>query len=316
MNLRSIDLNLLVILDALLDEAHVSRAAERLGLSQPAASNALERCRHLFGDQLLERGRGLMRLTPKADVLRAPLKDALAELTAVLDPPKPDLRTLRQTVRIAMADLAAAIVVGPLHAALARTAPGIDIVIQPWHGAAAALDALAKGASDLAVSVFPAADAAFRRELLLEEHYRVVMRRSHPAAPRFNIDRWLAYPHVLVSGRGEVRGALDEALARQGRARRIGMVVPSFLMVRPLLANSDLIAMLPSRALPPDARKSFAVFTPPVAVEGFPLHLAWHTRRDHDVGVQHVAAIVRGCFLPPRTARPARRRSRRKPAQT
>ncbi|WP_201273047.1 helix-turn-helix domain-containing protein [Sinorhizobium meliloti] len=72
MNLRSLDLNLLVVLDALLDEAHVSRAADRLGLSQPAASAALQRCRHLFRDELLERGRGTMRLTSRAEALRAP----------------------------------------------------------------------------------------------------------------------------------------------------------------------------------------------------------------------------------------------------
>ncbi|MEJ0019028.1 MAG: LysR substrate-binding domain-containing protein [Acetobacteraceae bacterium] len=295
-NLRSVDLNLLVILDALLDEAHVSRAADRLGLSQPATSNALERCRHLLRDPLLERGRNTMRLTPRAEALRVPLKNLLAEVTAVLDPPETSLDDLRQTVRIVMADHPATLLVTPLQRALARSAPGIDLVIQPWHGATAALEGLAKGSSDLAASVFPVVDASFRREELAQETYRVLMRRRHPASEGFDLERWLRYPHVLVSGRGDVSGPLDEALSRLGRTRRIGLVVPSFLMVPPILLGSDLIAMLPSRCLPMHWEHEFAAFDPPVPVEGFSLHLAWHIRRDRDPGVQHVAGIIRGLF--------------------
>lgn len=292
MNLRSVDLNLLVVLDALLDERHVSRAAARLGLSQPATSSALDRCRHLFGDALLERGRGMMRPTPKAEALRDQVKALLAQVEAVLDPPAVALHRITQVVRIVMADHPATAIVGPLHGRLAATAPGIDLVVQPWHGAAAALELLARGAADLAVSVFPQLDPAFRRRDLLEEHYVVLMRRGHPAARRFDLERWLAFPHIVVSGLGDARGALDDVLARQGRTRRVGLVVPSFLMVPPLVAGSDLIAMLPSRCLPAEAKRGFVVRDPPIAVEGFPLHLAWHVRRERDPAVRHVAALI------------------------
>jgi DNA-binding transcriptional LysR family regulator len=292
MNLRSVDLNLLVVLDALLDEAHVSRAADRLGLSQPATSSALERCRSLFDDPLLERAKGLMRLTPKAEALRVPLKNILSDVTAIIRPPAVDLMTVRQTVRVVMADLPTMIVAGPLHRQLAETAPGINLVMQPWHGASEALDALAKGSVDLTSSVFPSADVSFRRKELLWETYCVVMRKDHPAANGFDLDQWLAYPHIMVSGRGETRGALDEVLTGLGRTRRIGIVMPSFLMVPPLLAGSDLIAMLPSRCVPEDSAETLAVFEPPVPVAGFPLHLAWHVRRDNDPAVQHVAHLI------------------------
>lgn len=292
MNLRAIDLNLLVVLDALLDEGHVSRAAARLGLSQPATSSALDRCRHLFGDPLLVRGRGVMRPTPKAETLRAPLKAMLAQLAAVLDPPAVDLRTIVQAVRIVMADHPATAIIGPLHRRLQVTAPGIDLVVQPWAGAAAALDLLARGAADLAVSVFPVLDQDFRRRELLTERYVVMMRRDHPAAAGFDLERWLAWPHILVSGRAETRGALDDALARLGLDRRIGLVIPSFLMVPPLVAGSDLIAMLPSRCLPAGAERDFALFDPPIPVDGFPVHLAWHVRRDRDPAVRHVADMI------------------------
>lgn len=294
MNLRSIDLNLLVVLDALLDEAHVSRAAARLNLSQPATSSALDRCRHLFGDPLLERGKGGMRLTPKAETLREPLKNLLAGIAAVVDAADEPLAEIRRTVRILTADHPGILIAGPLHRALARTAPGIDIVIQPWRGAAAALESLARGASDIALSVFPVIDdTAFHCETLLEEHYIVAMRKDHPAAAGFTLDRWLAFPHILVSGRGDTRSGFDDQLAALGKSRRVGIVVPSFLMVPPLLVDSDLIAMMPSHCLPADAEEHVHIVLPPIPVTGFPLHLAWHLRRDKDRAVQHVANQLR-----------------------
>ncbi len=292
MNLRAIDLNLLVVLDALLDEAHVSRAAERVGLSQPAASSALERCRHLFGDPLLLRGRGRMRLTAKAQALQQPLRDILAQVSVLLDAPEPDLKSLTQTVRVMTAELPPALVTGRVYEHLRRTAPVLTLAILPWQGAQATLEALAQGRADLAISVFPVIDPDFTRRELLRERYVVAMRQGHPAAAGFDLDRWLAFPHVLVSGRGETHGPLDEALARLGRKRHIGLVVPSFLSVPPLLLASELIALLPSRTLPAEEADRFASFEPPVAVEGFPLHLAWHRRSERDAAVRHVADLI------------------------
>lgn len=291
MNLRSIDLNLLVVLDALLDEAHVSRAAIRLGLSQPATSSALDRCRHLLGDRLLERAPGGMRLTPKAEALRTPLREALASVSGLLAAEPTPLSEIRQTVRVAMADAPGAMVAAPLYAEVSRAAPGLDLIMLPWRGLPVALDAMTRGQIDLSVSVLPPPGASFRRRELFRESYVVVMRRDHPAAKDFDLDRWLDYPHVLVSWTGETSGDLDEALARLGRTRRIGIVAPSFLMVPALLEASDLIAMLPSRCLPPNA-EAFAVRPPPIPVEGFPLHIGWHVRRDQDVAVRHVADVL------------------------
>ncbi len=292
MNLRSLDLNLLVILDALLDEAHVSRAADRLCLSQPAASAALQRCRHLFQDELLERGRGTMRLTPKALALRAPLKSLLADVIDLVDPPEVPLNETIQTLRLAMADYPALVVINPLQRALGETAPGIDLVIQPWQGAEAARVALIDGATDIAISVFPDESEDLHREELLHEEYVIAMRSGHPAIAGFDLDSWLAYPHIITSGRGEARTPLDTELARLGRNRRVGLVVPSFGMVPDLLRGSDMIAMLPSRILPADG--DLAVLPPPIPVSGFPLHLAWHRRREKDAALRHVARLLAG----------------------
>jgi DNA-binding transcriptional LysR family regulator len=290
MNLRSLDLNLLVILDALLDEAHVSRAADRLGLSQPAASAALQRCRHLFRDELLARGRGTMRLTARAQALRAPLKSLLAGVTDLVDPPELPLAALRQTLRICMADYPALFVTGPLQRALAEAAPGIDLVIQPWHGAGAAKAALIEGSTDIAISVFPGEDDNIHREELLAEHYVIALRPGHPAIPGFDLDGWLAYPHILVSGRGETRSPLDAELARIGRSRRVGLVVPSFGMVPDLLRGSDMIAMLPSRVMA--AAGDLVTLPTPIPATGFPLHLAWHQRRAKDRALRYVAGVL------------------------
>ncbi|MET1755757.1 LysR family transcriptional regulator [Novosphingobium sp. RD2P27] len=287
MNLRSVDLNLLVVLDALLDERHVSRAADRVGLSQPAASAALQRCRHLFRDELLERAQRSMRLTPKGESLRAPLKALLASATDLLDPPEIPLEEIQTTVRLVMADLPALLVIEPLLAALAGSSPGIDIVLQPWHGADAAKHALTEGSTDIAVSVLAASEDELRRETAGEETYLVVMRDDHPAARDFMLDRWLAFPHVVVSGRGEVRTPLDADLARRGLARRVGLVVPSFGMVPPVLFSTSMIAMLPTRMA--ETLRGFATFTPPIAVEGFTLSVVWHRRRERDRALRHVA---------------------------
>jgi DNA-binding transcriptional LysR family regulator len=291
MNLRSFDLNLLVVLDALLDEAHVSRAADRLSLSQPATSAALQRCRHLFRDELLQRGRGTMSRTPKAEALRAPLKSLLTGVVDLIDPSDVPLAEIRQTLRIAiMADYPALFIVAPLQKELQRTAPGIDLVIQPWHGTNVVRAALLDGTCDLAFSVFPPSDDDLHRQEVLVEHYLIAMRAGHPAAEAFSLEAWLAYPHIIVSGRRDTRTPIDSELVARGLSRRVGVVVPTLQMVPTLLEGSDMIAMVPSRVI-----RNFGglvSFPPPIPVSGFPMHLAWHRRRGKDAALQHVAVIL------------------------
>jgi len=290
MNLRTLDLNLLVVLDALLDEAHVTRAADRLCMSQSATSAALARCRSLFNDPLLERGRGTMRLTPYAQTLRAPLKSLLGNVVELINPPSLPLNQIQQTLRITMADYPALFVIGPLMQTLQASAPGINLVIQAWAGADSAKTALLNGSTDIAVSVFPQVEEELYCKTLLEEEYVVAMREQHPAAANFDIDGWLAYPHIVVSGKGENTTPVDTALAQRGLTRRVGLVLPNFQMVPPLLASSDLMALLPSRVVP--LTQGITALPLPVPVAGFPLHIAWHQRRSQDIALQHVAEIL------------------------
>lgn len=292
-DLRSVDLNLLVILDVLLEEAHVSRAAIRLHLSQPAASSALDRLRHLFGDRLLERSRGGMRLTPVAEALRVPLRDALGSIATLVRRDGTDLATARQTVRVVVADTLAMMLLPALHTRLVRTAPGVTLVVLPWRGGTEAVRQLAAGEVELAASVLPTLDPAFRKVPLFDEHYVVAMRSDHPIVQGFCLHSWLDYPHVVVSGSGGTTAGLDTALAARNLSRRVGVVVPSFIMVPPLLSGSDLVALLPSRCVTSDVATMLATFVPPVPVDGFRLDLAWHMRRDGDLVVRHVADEMR-----------------------
>ncbi|MGX0975850.1 DNA-binding transcriptional LysR family regulator [Roseovarius sp. MBR-51] len=296
MNLRGIDLNLLVVLDALLDEAHVSRAAHRLNMSQPAVSSALQRCRDLFGDPLLERGRGGMTRTSLAQSLRAPLRSILSEVDSLLDRGDVPLDRIERVVRITTADDPAAMLACPLIEEIARTAPGITIVFKPWQGQEAVTRDILDGATDIAIAVLDREIENVEIQKLLDVDYVVAMRRGHPAADAFTLDTWLAWPHVVVSGRGDLRTPLDAQLAASGRRRRVGLTVSSFQLVPRVLAETDLIAMLPRQSVATQAEFDLMLHQPPVPVDGFPLHLAWHARQNHDTVVQHVVEVIRAVF--------------------
>jgi DNA-binding transcriptional LysR family regulator len=285
-----------VRLDALLEEAHVSRAPHRLNLSQPAVSSALRRCRDLFDDALLERGRGMMRRTPRAEALRGPLRTLLDDVQALVEPEDVPARELRRVVRVLAADDPTLLIAGPLLTSLSRSAPGLTIVFHPWSGTDSSGRALVDGDDDLAISALPDDRSGLERITLIHETYVVAMRENHPAAEHFDLDAWLAWPHILVSGRGETRSPLDAQLAERGRSRTIGVVVPSFQMLPPLLKGSDLIAMVPRHGLAMARHSDLVSFDPPIDVPGFPLRLAWHSRQSQDRGVLHVIEAVREIF--------------------
>lgn len=289
--LRTVDLNLLVIVDALLDEAHVGRAAQRVGLSQPAASNALARARALFADPLLVRAPDGLRRTPRAEALRAPLRAALAELSAVFDATPPAPADLRGAVRIVSPDVPAATLGAALTTALSRTAPGVDLIFHPWH-VGGEVDRLERGEVDLVVTVTSFFGPSLRTSLLARFPYSVVMRNDHPLTSAFDLDGWLAYPHVVVSGRGDPRGSVDAALVRVGRARRVACVVPSFLHALEFVARTDLIATFPHEIMRTAAAAPLTSRPPPIALDPAELHLVRHRRSDGEAAVLLVAELI------------------------
>jgi len=294
MNLREVDLNLLVILDVVLEERKLVSAAKRLGITQPSLSGALERSRKLFGDLLLVRVGREMQLTARGQSLRAPLREIIDQTRTLLGEAPDDIATVERTVRLVSSDVPALTLLQMLWSHLRVSAPAINLVLLHWRESEHVLDALARDQADLAISLLPQAGSGFRRTELAQQRYCIVMRRDHPASQSFDLESWLAYPHIIVSARGARRTTLDDQLALIGRTRRVGITVPSFLMVPPLLASSDLIAMLPRYCIRHEP--TLLYFDPPIRVESFPLHLASATRSDRDVAVQHVASLIRASF--------------------
>lgn len=236
-----------------------------------------------------------MRRTPRAEQLRGSLKALLADVQALVDPPDIPLAEIRQTIRFATSDQIAALLLPGLFAALAHTAPGIDLILPPWRGAAGVTEDLLRGEAGLALSLFEQDVPGLSRRLALNEHYAVFMRPDHPAADGpLDLDRWLSFPHIVVSGHGDRRGSVDMHLERLGKARRVGLVVPSFQIVPGMLRATDFIATLPGHSLLTDDRKRLVTRAPPLPIPGFPMHFAWPSRSNGDKALMHVMETLAG----------------------
>ena len=281
-DLRRIDLNLLVILDALLSEQHVTRAAERLHLSQPAVSHALARLRDLLGDPLLVRaGAGLVP-TSRALELMAPLTEALAQVQSLLAPNAFDPATTRRTFRLAMSDYGAAIVLPGLIRTLRSEAPGIDLQIS--HASREGmLDGILNGDIDIAVGVFPEMPNELRSTPLFEEHYAcLVDRDSLPADATLDLPAYLARPHVLLEMRGSGTPEIERALTALHERRRVAVSLPHWNVAPQLIRGTDLILTVASRGLRDLDEASLIVVPPPFHIPSFTFVLAWHQRRGGD----------------------------------
>lgn len=287
MDLPRHDLGLLLSLDVLLAERSVTRAARRLGISQPALSAQLARLRDLFDDPLLVRSGRTLVPTSRAEALRQPLNRLLDELQSLVAAELPfDPMAGPVTVRVIATDYIHAAVTGRLVAAFEGRgdvpAPDTRVVMMA-HDPQRSRQDLEEGRADLMIASEPLLPQGAIRSRLFDERFVAVQRRGHPRGTGpFDLDEFCRLPHVLVSPvGGALRGVTDEALAALGRTRRIAASVSSFLQLPPLLARSDLIAMAPER-LAMACTRDLDIFEPPVTVPGFTIHLAWHPRRDRD----------------------------------
>lgn len=287
--LRSVDLNLLLKIHVLLEERGVGAAARRLGITQPSTSAALDRARRLLGDPLLHRSGRTMRLTPKAEAIREPLRRLLLDAGALIGSNQ-DLSSVRRTVRLCISDALAVQLLPAVMRDLAGSAPGVRLAVLPWADGAESAASLARDEADIAVTVLPPDLGSIRRVELFRENYRVVMRQAHPAARDFSLEAWLGHPHVIVSPTSLYRTHVDDQLALIGRERRIGAIVPGFAYVPTLLTATDMIALMPGLCVPSSA--AFISFPPPIPMEGFSVHLAWPPRVEADVAVRHVRRLL------------------------
>ena len=279
MDIRAVDLNLLKAFHALMSERAVTRAAGRIGLSQPAMSHALSRLRGLFSDELFVRTPDRMEPTARAREIAPLVSAAIEHIEAALnlgvgfDPARS-----AGTFTAGMAEYAEVALVGRLAAGFARQAARATLRLTPLTGAEA-LEQLDSGAIDVAVAHLRALPSHIETTVLLRDPFVLIARRGHPCAaqPR-SIEAYAALGHALVSPRGDPRGAVDRALVDFGLKRRIALLVATYLALPAALAASDLVATVPQRA----ARQIAAIAEieiMPLAIDlSVTVSMAWHRR--------------------------------------
>lgn len=281
MDMRSIDLNLLVALDALLSERNVTRAAGRLGLSQSAMSASLARLRQIFGDPILLRTSGGMLPTSKGEALGTPVKQVLEEIERIVEQTEAfDPATSKVTFTIAASDNVEFAILPKLVDYLDRNAPNARLEVQPSDYAAIGRQ-LESGDVDFAVINVANAPGAMRSRPLYTERFVVVARNDHPQLKRsLSVDEFCAIDHILVARRGRTfSGAIqiDEALAAVGRRRHVRLSVPHFLLVPELVVASDMIAVLPERLARTQSER-LRIFDLPLDVPHLTIAAVWHER--------------------------------------
>lgn len=276
-DIRTLDLNLLKTLDALLDERSVTHAAARLSLTQPAVSGMLNRLRDYFDDPLFIRVPHGIVPTTRAEALAAPVKRILADIDVLLQPTEFDPLSASLTFTLAATDYALRAVVVPFIAALKVQAPAVRVRVVPVEPDRL-VSQLEQGKIDLALLTPHTTPDELHSRALYDETYVCMMRADHPNAGKsLTLERFCALEHVLVSYEGEsFHGVTDDALARIGRTRYIGLSVSSFLVLPEVLAISDMLAVVPARMA--ENRQGMWVGEAPVDIAGFTKSMAWHGR--------------------------------------
>jgi DNA-binding transcriptional LysR family regulator len=290
LNFRTLDLNLLRVFDVVMAERNLTRAAERLSITQPAVSNALKRLKDSVGEDLLTRVASGVKPTPRAEALWPEVRAALGHLRAALAPGEFDPQTDTATFRLAMADATAALYMPPLVAQIESTHALANLRVLPLatRDPGALLE---RGDADLAVGYFPETvaaltshgpDSPLRHAHLHDSAYVCVMRKGHPLAEReLGLDDYCAAHHLLVSFSGRPHGLVDQALAALNRKRRVVLTVNQYFTAGRVVARSDLLTVLPASFLAATGYREQVVTRPlPFHLAGLHIAMLWHQRHD------------------------------------
>jgi DNA-binding transcriptional LysR family regulator len=275
-NIRNVDLNLLFILDVLLDERSVSRAAQRLNLSQPAVSGALKRLRDTFQDPLFVRAQQGIRPTPQALELIGPIKSVLQEIDAILSATGFNPEAAESIFTIAATDYAQMTFLAPFMQMVHRAAPNIRFSIVSTD-IARMPDQFERQEIDFAITVPEMAPKNVEAMELFENHYVCAISPNHPTATTdLSLDEFCSLNHVLVTpSSGGFVGPTDDALEKLGRRRCVTVSIPNFLSLPSILVNSDFIAVAPERVLGSFADE-LCIFSAPLVLLPFKVVVLWH----------------------------------------
>lgn len=288
--MQSVDLNLLVALDALLAERSVTAAARRLGLSPSAMSRTLARLRSATGDQLLvQAGRALVP-TPYAEELGGRVPALAREAQAVLRPAtgRLDLASLERAFTLRAGEGFVDLLSAPLVAAVIQAAPRVRLRFAPKPDKGA--QPLRDGLIDLEIGVVGTTAPEMRTQLLFRDRFVGVCRVGHPllAGEGVTPERYAASNHVVASRRGEASGPVDEALEQLGLKRTVVLVVPAYTNALQVAHHSDLVALVPQSCLGKTWMRDRAAdaglqgFELPVRTPEIAISALWHPRMDDD----------------------------------
>ena len=281
-NIRSIDLNLLVVFDALFDARSVTRAADRLSLTQPTVSGMLQRLRHTFSDPLFIRtSRGILP-TPRAEALAGPIKELLADAELLVRAEAFDPVSAEGTVRLCGSDYVQHAVITPLIKELRRRAPKLKVQVLP-RPASGVTNLMARGEIDLCFSVAEVADPDLPAQLLYRDRYICIGRKDHPLkSRRVGTKQLCAFDHLLVDPTGRsLRGPVDNVLAALDQRRRVAIAVPGFHILFELLNSDNFIAFVPERLLR-SRPSNIRAFETTLKVPTFDVTATWHPRVSGD----------------------------------
>ncbi|HEX5390665.1 MAG TPA: LysR family transcriptional regulator [Burkholderiaceae bacterium] len=298
LNFRTLDLNLLRVFDEVMAERNLTRAAQRLSMTQPAVSNALRRLRDLLGDELVQRAGYGVEPTPRALMLWPSVRDALHQLREALAPGDFNPASAQNAFVFTMADATAAKVIPGLMDVLASEAPGVTLRVVPLT-TRDPRQLLESGEVDLAIGHFPGVLAElgaqhlqessprFMFDRLYDGEYVVVMRKHHPLAQGpLSLDAYCAARHLLVSFSGRPFGFVDEALAAVSRQRRVVLTVNQFFTAGLVVASSDLLTVLPRHFIGGTGVADRLVWHPlPLDVPAVHVDALWH--RQHQASSAH-----------------------------
>ncbi len=281
-DLAGLDLNLLVYLQALLEERHVTRAAARLGTSQPAVSRALARLRELFDDPLLVRIGGTLQLTERAREVFPRIEDTLRSVRELTRAVRFEPAAASGTIRIAAPDIVAFMLVPPLLRQLASRAPGLQLELVQWQPDWR--QHLERGEIDLTVGFPNGTEPNVYARPLLEMDWAVLLRKGHRALrKRWTPALYASLDHALVSLTGRGGGPLDDVLAAHHLTRRVAVRVPYPLMAPFLVAGSDLaVTTVRWLAVRLSANAGLVVRRPPFVVPRVRVPMVWHERAHND----------------------------------
>ena len=298
MDLAKVDLNLLVVLHALLETGSVTRAAERLGSSQPAISRALAKLRRLFGDRLMVKAASGMMPTLRAEAMREPLANLLGGVETFLLKPKFDPSATDRIFRIATTDYGALAILPNIAAQFAREAPNAAIEVVSFSREV--FRSLADGQVDFVLYSDNPVSGSFRARELFRESFVTLVRQGHPLLKQIRgakgvlpLKVFTAWPHIVVSIFGGQGGPIDAALSERGERRHVALRVPYFATAAVITAASDFLVTMPSRAARQLApRLGLVMLKPPAQVTPYGYRLLWHERSHDDPGAVWLRRLV------------------------